>query len=187
MKEQTATQPGREAVKEYLQQYRVAKGQQRTLERRHRDLKRELEDPALGSTYRTMPTSRTPNPDKAVSVVYRIAEVEERIDEQRGTIAKAVLNIMDLIDLLPPHSMERQVVELRHIDCMEWDEIPDEVHMSRSRIFDYYNGALEIISENKRAQKLIQEYLRRKNKGGWISDPLDPQPGKDRTLSDGEP
>lgn len=32
-------------------------------------------------------------------------------------MAKAVLHVMDLIDLLPQNSIERTVVEMRHIDC----------------------------------------------------------------------
>lgn len=170
MKEQTTEQAEREAVKEYLQQYHTAKAQRRILENRHRDLKRELEAPAIGSTYRTMPTSSAKKTDGAVSVVYRIAEVEDRIEQQRQAMAKAVLHVMDLIDLLPAHSVERQVVELRHIDCKDWERISREVHMSRSRLFDYYNAALEIIAENKRAQKLIQGFLQEKTEGSEKAD-----------------
>ena len=151
---------GREAVKRYLQQYHAAQQKKRILEERHRTLSRELQAPAVGSPFRTMPTKRTQaNSDGAVSVVFRIAEVEDRIDEQREAMGKAVLQVMDLIDLLPQNSMERTVVELRHIDCKKWERICQEVHMSRSRVNDYYNAALEIIMENKRARKLVEKFM----------------------------
>ena len=160
MSEKTMDAACRDAVKEYLQQFHMARERKRILERRHDNLVRELKAPTLGSAYRTMPTRRTQaNSDGAVSVVFRIAEVEDRIDEQREAMERTVLQVMDLIDLLPQNSMERTVVELRHIDCKKWERICQEVHMSRSRVNDYYNAALEIIMENKRARKLVEKFM----------------------------
>lgn len=160
MSEKTMDAACRDAVKEYLQQFHMARERKRILERRHDNLVRELKAPALGSAYRTMPTRRTQaNSDGAVSVVFRIAEVEDRIDEQREAMERTVLQVMDLIDLLPQNSMERTVVELRHIDCKKWERICQEVHMSRSRVNDYYNAALEIIMENKRARRLVDKFM----------------------------
>ena len=111
MSEQTTGGITREAVKEYLQQYHAAREAKRLLERRHDDLVRELKTPPMGSTYRTMPTSKPPaNTEGSVSVVFRLAEVEQRIDDQREAMGKAVLNVMDMIDLLPMGSTERTVV-----------------------------------------------------------------------------
>lgn len=149
----------REAVKEYLQQYHMARERKQMLERRHDTLVRDLRDPAPGSQYRTMPANRQNTSEGAVSVVFRLAEVEDRIEEQRKAMGKAVLQVMDLIDLLPENSMERTVVELRHIDCKKWERITKEVHMSRSRVNDYYNAALDIILANSRAQKMVQKYI----------------------------
>ena len=163
MSEKTMDAACRDAVKEYLQQFHMARENKRILERRHDNLVRELKAPAVGSTYRTMPTKRTQaNSDGAVSVVFRIAEVEDRIDEQREEMERTVLQVMDLIDLLPQNSMERTVVELRHIDCKKWERICKEVHMSRSRVNDYYNAALEIIMENKRARRLVDKFMQGK-------------------------
>ena len=97
-----------------------------------------------------------------MSVVFRLSEVEERIEAQRIAMGRAVTMVMDLIDLLPENSMERTVVELRHIDCKKWERICKEVHMSRSRVNVYYNAALDKILENKRNRKLLEEYMARK-------------------------
>jgi hypothetical protein len=165
MEQRTQANVEREAVKAYLQQYHTAKDQRRILQARHSELKRELEAPTPGSRYMSMPTSKpAPNHDGAVSVVFRIAEVEERIENQRQAMEKAIMRIMDLIDLLPASSFERQVVELRHIDCKGWERISREVHMSRSRCIDYYNAALDTIALNRRAQKVVREYEQAKAK-----------------------
>ena len=107
---------GREAVKEYLQQYHTAVGKKRILEERHRVLSSELRAPSTGSAFRLTPPTKPTKTDGSVSVVFRISEVEDRIEEQREEMAKAVLNVMDLIDVLPANSTERTVVEMRHID-----------------------------------------------------------------------
>lgn len=153
------TAADRAAVKKYLQQYHVAKNKKHILEDRHRVLAEELKSPAPGSRFRTVPASRPVNPDGSVSVVFRIAEVEERIDDQREEMAKAVLHVMDMIDLLPKNSMERTVVELRHIDCKSWEQIAREVYMSRSAVFNYYNAALERLMKYKRTRKLVGDFL----------------------------
>lgn len=160
MKQQVTGGATREAVKEYLQQYHMARERRRILERRHDVLARELKAPAPGSAYMTtMPASHSAaGSEGAVSVVFRLSEVEERIEAQRVAMGRAVTMVMDLIDLLPENSMERTVVELRHIDCKKWERICKEVHMSRSRVNVYYNAALDIILSNARAQKLVQEF-----------------------------
>ena len=162
MRTTRGTNPEREAVKEYLQQYHDAKAKKQILEERHRTLSADLRDPGVGSTYRTMPTSkRQAREGGAVSLVYRIAEVE---GQQREAMAKAVLHVMDMIDLLPQNSMERTVVEMRHIDCKPWEKIAQAVHMSRSRVFDYYNAALDTLLTYKRTEKLLGDYTAAKEK-----------------------
>ena len=148
---------GREAVKEYLQQYHTAVGKKRILEERHRVLSSELRAPSTGSAFRLTPPTKPTKTDGSVSVVFRISEVEDRIEEQREEMAKAVLNVMDLIDVLPANSTERTVVEMRHIDCRGWDKIAEALYMSRSNVFNYYNAALDKILENKRNRKLLEE------------------------------
>ena len=140
---------GREAVKEYLQQYHTAVGKKRILEERHRVLSSELRAPSTGSAFRLTPPTKPTKTDGSVSVVFRISEVEDRIEEQREEMAKAVLNVMDLIDVLPANSTERTVVEMRHIDCRGWDKIAE---------------ALDKILENKRNRKLLEEYMARKQR-----------------------
>ena len=154
----------REAVKEYLQQYHTAVRKKRILEERHRTLSSELRAPSTGSAFRRTPPVKPGKTDGPVSVVFRIAEVEERIEGQREEMARAVLNVMDLIDVLPANSTERTVVEMRHIDCRGWDKIAEALYMSRSSVFNHYNAALDKILENKRNRKLLEEYIARERR-----------------------
>lgn len=148
----------REDVKQYLQQYYVAKQKKIILENRKRVLSEELRAPSIGHQLRDTPTAKGGRTDGAVSVVFRIAEVEERIEEQRADMSKVVLNVMDLLDLLPENSMERTVAEMRHIDCLTWEKIADAVYLSRSNVIVKYNAALDMLLEYKRTGKLVRDY-----------------------------
>lgn len=145
----------REAVKRYLQQYHAAKQKKRILEERRRTLSAELRGPSTAPAFRAMPSAKPVHPDGAGTLVFQIADVEERIEAQQSEMAKAVQNVMDLIDLLPIGSMERAVVEMRHIDSRKWERIASEVHMSRSRVIDYYNAALDTLAANEKSVEVI--------------------------------
>ena len=145
----------REAVKRYLQQYHAAKQKKRILEERRRTLSAELRGPSTAPAFRAMPSAKPVHPDGAGTLVFQIADVEERIEAQQSEMAKAVQNVMDLIDLLPIGSMERIVVEMRHVDSRKWERIASEVHMSRSRVIDYYNAALDTLAANEKSVEVI--------------------------------
>ena len=145
----------REAVKRYLQQYHAAKQKKRILEERRRTLSAELRGPSTAPAFRAMPSAKPVHPDGAGTLVFQIADVEERIEAQQSEMAKAVQNVMDLIDLLPIGSMERTVVEMRHVDSRKWERIASEVHMSRSRVIDYYNAALDALAANEKSVEVI--------------------------------
>lgn len=150
----------REAVKEYLQQYHIARRKKRILEERRWALSSELTVPA-GSSFgpgAASKRSRGGNNDGTATVVLRIAEIDERIEHQQAETAKAVLRIMDLIDLLPAESMERTVVEMRHIDCKGWDRIARDAHISRAAAFKYYNAALDTLLEFPSTRKLLEKF-----------------------------
>ncbi len=145
----------REAVKRYLQQYHAAKQKKRILEERRRTLSAELRGPSTAPAFRATPSAKPVHPDGAGALVFQIADVEERIEAQQAEMARAVQNVMDLIDLLPMGSMERTVVEMRHIDSRKWERIASEVHMSRSRVIDYYNAALDTLAANEKSVEVM--------------------------------
>ena len=145
----------REAVKRYLQQYHAAKQKKRILEERRRTLSAELRGPSTAPAFRAMPSAKPVHPDGAGALVFQIADVEERVEAQQAEMARAVQNVMDLIDLLPIGSMERTVVEMRHIDSRKWERIASEVHMSRSRVIDYYNAALDTLAGHEKTRAVM--------------------------------
>ena len=68
----------REAVKEYLQQYHVARKKKRILEERHRVLARELQAPAPGSAYSLVGCTVAPGFDFSDLCLGSRVELESR-------------------------------------------------------------------------------------------------------------
>lgn len=125
----------REDMKEFLWHFRTANEGIKILEERRRRIAGELR--ALGSS------------------ATAVAEIEARLEAQRRERAVAALQVLDLIGLLPLGSVERTVVELRHIDGLQWCQIAAEVYLSRSNTFCRYNAALDLLLAHERTRRLI--------------------------------
>lgn len=150
----------RRTVKEYLQQYWVAYERKRFLERRCQVLQAELSNPSLPSSFKSAPAvSGGQSGDGAVGVVFRLAEVETRLADELLQVQQTLLTVMDLVALLPENSLQRTIVELRHIDRRSWENISRAVHFSRSRVNVYYNAALDYLLDNPRAHSLLENFL----------------------------
>ena len=114
----------RAALKKYLRRYYIARETQSTLEGRLRSLQYEFrKDP------RAEPTETA-------------AEIERRISAQAEANKKCLLEIVDIIALLPD-STERRILEMRHIDCKPWREIQETVYLTRTPCYKYYCGGLD--------------------------------------------
>lgn len=136
-------------LKEYLSQYYTSRIKRQQLEKRLRNICEEMNAPIGGYGYSPVNYGGTNKvSDGAASFVYRISEIETRIEEQKKQVEKALLNVMDIIDLLDEDSTERMILELRFIDCKSWRIIARETHLSQSSCFNYQNRALEQLLEH---------------------------------------
>ncbi len=159
---ETATQvENRTLLKRFLSQYYRAKDKQAVLQARLASLQAELRHPGV----------KVPPPDGipgkggvssgAASLTLKIADIEDRIQKQIDIEAKSVIAIMDVIEFLPADTIERDILEFRHIDCKPWDKIMDCVHLSRSPCFEYYNKALDKLLTYKKVRVILSEYKAR--------------------------
>ena len=87
-----------------------------------------------------------------------ISEVENRIEKQSKKMERIILEIMDVIDLLPEESTERMILELRHLDCKAWCEIQRTVHLTRPRCYDRYDRALDFLLGTQEVQAALSKF-----------------------------
>ena len=123
--------------------------------RRSRERKKELED-RIASLRKELGAE-----EKTTSVKFQVEEISERIEKEKKEMARNVTEIMDLVSYTPADSIERSILEMRHIDCMEWTEIARHVHMTRTPCNKYYKKGLQEILGNKRARKILHDYWKR--------------------------
>lgn len=139
------TNDERRTLKRFLSQYFRARGKQGVLQRRLATIRAELKNPSLGSSaFDGMPRGNQIS-EGAAALTYKIAEIEDRIQRQSELEATALLEVMNLLDLLPLDSTERHIMELRHIDCKSWKEVTKIVFMGRTACTQYYNAGIETL------------------------------------------
>lgn len=153
----------RELLKDYLNQYRNCRIRRIQLERRLENIRQEMNTPIGGYGYSPVNYGGTNKVGSgAASFVYRMGEIETRIEEQKSIVEKALLKVMDLMDFLEVDSVERTMLELRFIDCKNWEQIERETHLSRRACFNYQSRALEELLKFKRVCKILEEYRKEK-------------------------
>lgn len=145
-----------EILKWYLGQVKRAKNRKQQLERRLKEINNELNAPIGGVGYSPLPRNGGTG-QGAASIIMRIAEVEERIARQQEQVGKTIVHVMDIMDYLPEESTEREIMELKHIDCLKWERIQAEAHLSRSPCYEYYKKGIELLLKNKRVQKIVED------------------------------
>ena len=134
-------------LKRYLSQYYRAKERQKILRERLADIRTEL-DPAGKNGRNT-------------SLAIKMAEIEDRIAQQSEIEATAILDIMEVLEFLPQDSVEREIMEMRHIDCKPWNEIMRTIHLSRAPCFRRYSTGLEWLYTYKKVRTTLAEFRAR--------------------------
>lgn len=156
--EQFNTAESRRILKRYLSQYYRAKDKQAVLRKRLEHLQAELRQPGVRYT----PPKGIPFKPKpcieAASLTIKISDIEDRIQQQANTEAQSIIDIMDMIEFLPADTLERDILEYRHIDCKSWNDIMKCVHLTRSPCFEYYNRALDKLLEYKKVRVTLSEW-----------------------------
>lgn len=148
----------KELLKEYLGQYYSGRVKRSQLERRLKNIRAEMAAPIGGYGYSPVNYGGTNKIGAgAASFVYRMSEIETRIEEQKSRVEKALLKVMDIMDFLEESSAERMVLELRFIDCKSWAAIGKEMHLSRRSCFLYQEKALEKLLTFKKVRQILGE------------------------------
>ena len=144
----------REVLRHYIAGYRVARLRLDRLKARHDALKEDMAAPLKGTKYDSMPTSGGVS-DGAASIIYRIADIEDRIKEQCKLMSVQCMRVMDMLEYLDDDSQQRLVLELRYIDGMNWYDISENLCISRSSCHRAERQALDALLGFDRVREII--------------------------------
>ena len=145
-------------LKKYLGQYYAARIKKRQLEIRLQTFRQDMVG-TKGMQYSPVPRSRTNSVgDGPASMVVRAIEIEDRIESQKAEMNTTMLNVMKIMDFLPTDSIERRILEYRHIDCLSWKQVCKETNMTRTPCNKYYNAGIDKLLTYKKVQVTIQKF-----------------------------
>ena len=97
-------------LKQYLGQYYYAKMKKKQLEARLRTFRENMLG-TKGMQYSPVPRSQTNSVgDGPATQVIRAMEIEDRIESQKAEMAKTMLNVMKIMDLINPFSIRSRII-----------------------------------------------------------------------------
>ena len=131
----------RRILRKYLARYYRAKQKRGILERRLQSLRADL--PGKGGFMPPCPVEEL------------APEIEAKIRQQTEAAEKSVLEIINILELLPAESTERTILELRHIDCKTWAEIERTVYLTRTPCAKYYNRGLDALLRMSKVRQIL--------------------------------
>lgn len=139
-----------------LGQYVRAKRRKKQLEVRLLEINAERDSPIGGQGYDPLPRSGG-NSEGAAGILMKLADIEDRIYEQKAKADKSMVSVATILNFLPEESMEREICELRHIDGHEWGEIAEKIPMSKSQCHRIHKAAMYELLEFNYVKELVTE------------------------------
>lgn len=97
------------------------------------------------------------NNEGAAGILMKLADIEDRIYEQKAKADKSMVNVATILNFLPEESMEREICELRHLDGHEWGEIAEGIPMSKSQCHRIHKAAMYELLEFNYVKELVTE------------------------------
>lgn len=88
-------------------------------------------------------------------IAYQLDGLEQRIRDQQAEMARAMANVLDVLEHLHPASQRRTVLEMRYIDGRTWSEISRRLFLSRSRCAQLEAEAIDHLLHNPEVRELL--------------------------------
>ena len=146
----------REILKWMLGQVRRAEQHKKELMERLERINEDRKHPIKAVGYDPMPRSAGIG-DGAASILLKLADIEERIYDQRTEIENSTVQVMDIIDFIPQSDTARRIFELRHLDCLNFQDVADAIPMSKSRTYEIYNETIDKLLDFEKISQMCKE------------------------------
>ncbi len=146
-------------LKEYLNRYVIAKRRLKELRETHRVILDDFNNPQYGAGYKEFPRVMSSNTNLgAASFSIKLADIESRIAVQQNKLKELVLDVLEIIDYLPPDSKERSALELSYIQDKSVKKCCYSMCVSRSTFFEFKRKAIDDLLEFEKVRVVVSEY-----------------------------
>ena len=129
--------------KQIVQEIRRKQGRIETLKRLATRLGPELSD---------IRVQTTPDPARIQGFLAEAADEEREIARLEGKLQEAMCDSARLIARLPNEEMDR-ILERRYLDEWTWEEIIEEMDISRTQVYERHRTALDILTPAPEAEE----------------------------------
>ena len=137
-------------AKEYLQRPKQIVQEIRRKQGRIETLKRLAT--RLGPELRGIRVQTTPDPARIQGFLAEAADEEREIARLEGKLQEAMCDSARLIARLPNEEMAR-ILERRYLDEWTWEEIIEEMDISRTQVYERHRIALDILTPAPEAEE----------------------------------
>lgn len=143
-------------LKRYLWQYNDCKKRKQQLEERLKDIEYEMKCPIGGNGYSPTPHSKTNKIGTgAAGFTLKMAEIEERIINQKVEMQRAMIEVMDVMNFLDESDTDRRILEYRYLDGKDWKTIENLESMTRQAANNHLNAGLDKLLDFAKIRMLI--------------------------------
>ena len=137
-------------AKEYLQRPKQIVQEIRRKQGRIETLKRLAT--RLGPEMSDIRVQTTPDPARIQGFLAEAADEEREIARLEGELQEAMCDSARLIARLPNEEMAR-ILERRYLDEWTWEEIIEEMDISRTQVYERHRIALDILTPAPEAEE----------------------------------
>ena len=149
----------KELLKNYLNRYNKTKNRIRELEKTHNTILTDSQFPQYSTGYKEFPRVQSSGiSEGAASFSLKLSEIEDRIAEQKNQLSNLIIEILDILNYLPPDSEERSLLELKYIQNKRCEDICAALYISRSKYFYLLDKTLNSLLVFKKVNVILEQY-----------------------------
>ncbi|MGN1126493.1 MAG: DUF1492 domain-containing protein [Ruminococcus sp.] len=149
----------RKYLKIYLNRYVLAKRRLNELKETHDVILSDSNSPQYGAGYKEFPRVMSSSVNMgAASFSIKLADIEDRIAVQQDKLKSLVLGVLEILDYLPPDSLERSALELCYIKDKKVEACCYSMCVSRSTFFEIKKNAIDTLLKYEKVKQIVLEF-----------------------------
>ena len=148
----------RELLKLYLNRYNKAKNRMAALDKTYKTILADAKVPYQSSYSKDTKVQSSSSGEGMVSVIIRLDEIRERMEDQRKELSSLTLEFFDVLDFLPTESEGRSLLEMKYIQQQSDVSIYRSMYISKSQYYKLLNQTLDKLLRFSKVNEILNNY-----------------------------